>query len=119
MYLIFFTFRLLGELYQEIGDHPLEIPVTREQLNHYRNMAENVRSELAATLVKFECAQSEVRLCIFTTRQWVFVASYGVKQSQAGYKWDGRTQFGWVYPNLFVAYPLTFPLQSKWSWPGF
>nr|XP_013006572.1 coiled-coil domain-containing protein 170 [Cavia porcellus] len=46
---------------QEIGDHPLEIPVTREQLNHYRNMAENVRSELAATLVKFECAQSELR----------------------------------------------------------
>ncbi|KAM5326684.1 coiled-coil domain-containing protein 170 isoform 3-T3 [Glossophaga mutica] len=45
----------------EIYDHLLEAPVTREQLNHYRNVAENARSELAATLVKFECAQSELR----------------------------------------------------------
>lgn len=50
-----------GELYQEIYDHLLEAPVSREQLNHYRNVAENARSELAATLVKFECAQSELR----------------------------------------------------------
>ncbi|ELK26488.1 hypothetical protein MDA_GLEAN10007649, partial [Myotis davidii] len=42
-------------------DHLLEAPATREQLNHYRNVAENARSELAATLVKFECAQSELR----------------------------------------------------------
>uniref|UniRef100_G1T5L1 Coiled-coil domain containing 170 n=1 Tax=Oryctolagus cuniculus TaxID=9986 RepID=G1T5L1_RABIT len=42
-------------------DHLLEIPVSREQLNHYRNVAENAHSELAATLVKFECAQSELR----------------------------------------------------------
>ncbi|XP_062043268.1 coiled-coil domain-containing protein 170 [Lepus europaeus] len=50
-----------GELYQETYDHLLEVPVSREQLNHYRNVAENARSELAATLVKFECAQSELR----------------------------------------------------------
>ncbi|XP_070652488.1 coiled-coil domain-containing protein 170 isoform X1 [Bos indicus] len=42
-------------------DHLLEVPVTREQLNHYRNVAEAARSELAATLVKFESAQSELR----------------------------------------------------------
>ncbi|XP_040483901.1 coiled-coil domain-containing protein 170 isoform X4 [Ursus maritimus] len=46
---------------KEIYDRPLEVPVTREQLNHYRNVAENARSELAATLVKFECSQSELR----------------------------------------------------------
>ncbi|KAF6364161.1 coiled-coil domain containing 170 [Rhinolophus ferrumequinum] len=46
---------------EEIYDHLLEAPVSREQLNHYRNVAENARSELAATLVKFECAQSELR----------------------------------------------------------
>ncbi|XP_070273556.1 coiled-coil domain-containing protein 170 isoform X2 [Myotis yumanensis] len=46
---------------EEIYDHLLEAPATREQLNHYRNVAENARSELAATLVKFECAQSELR----------------------------------------------------------
>ncbi|XP_038173597.1 coiled-coil domain-containing protein 170 isoform X1 [Arvicola amphibius] len=39
----------------------MEFPVIREQLNHYRTMAENIQSELAATLVKFECAQSELR----------------------------------------------------------
>ncbi|XP_028620191.1 coiled-coil domain-containing protein 170 [Grammomys surdaster] len=42
-------------------DHCPEVPITREQLDHYRNVAENVQSELAATLVKFECAQSELR----------------------------------------------------------
>ncbi|XP_076715528.2 coiled-coil domain-containing protein 170 [Callospermophilus lateralis] len=46
---------------QETRDHSLEVPVSREQLNHYRNVVENVRSELAATLVKFESAQSELR----------------------------------------------------------
>ncbi|XP_069929505.1 coiled-coil domain-containing protein 170 isoform X2 [Oryctolagus cuniculus] len=46
---------------EETYDHLLEIPVSREQLNHYRNVAGNARSELAATLVKFECAQSELR----------------------------------------------------------
>ncbi|XP_001494496.4 coiled-coil domain-containing protein 170 [Equus caballus] len=49
------------EPYQGTYDHLLEVPVTREQLNHYRNVAENARSDLAATLVKFECAQSELR----------------------------------------------------------
>ncbi|XP_048210251.1 coiled-coil domain-containing protein 170 [Perognathus longimembris pacificus] len=46
---------------EEIYGHPWEVPVTWEQYNHYRNVAENVQSELAATLVKFECAQSELR----------------------------------------------------------
>ncbi|XP_077875017.1 coiled-coil domain-containing protein 170 isoform X3 [Ictidomys tridecemlineatus] len=46
---------------EETRDHSLEVPVSREQLNHYRNVVENVRSELAATLVKFESAQSELR----------------------------------------------------------
>ncbi|XP_054212432.1 coiled-coil domain-containing protein 170 isoform X2 [Homo sapiens] len=46
---------------QETYDHLSEVPVTREQLNHYRNVAQNARSELAATLVKFECAQSELQ----------------------------------------------------------
>ncbi|KAM8789303.1 coiled-coil domain-containing protein 170 [Rhynchonycteris naso] len=46
---------------EEIYDHLLEAPVTREQLNHYRNVAENAQSELAATLVKFEYAQSELQ----------------------------------------------------------
>ncbi|KAG8510705.1 Coiled-coil domain-containing protein 170, partial [Galemys pyrenaicus] len=45
----------------ETHDHLLEIPITREQVNHYRNVAENTQSELAAILVKFECAQSELR----------------------------------------------------------
>ncbi|XP_031209327.1 coiled-coil domain-containing protein 170 isoform X1 [Mastomys coucha] len=43
------------------ADHRPEVPVTLEQLNHYRNVAENVQSELAAMLVKFECAQSKLR----------------------------------------------------------
>lgn len=46
---------------EETASQPMEFPVTREQLNHYRTMAENIQSELAATLVKFECAQSELR----------------------------------------------------------
>lgn len=68
-------FCLLGDFCQEIYDRPLEVPVTREQLNHYRNVAENARSELAATLVKFECAQSEVRRCIFVTEKWAVLAT--------------------------------------------
>ncbi|XP_012590566.1 PREDICTED: coiled-coil domain-containing protein 170 [Condylura cristata] len=58
---LFFMFCLLGKPYQEAHERLLEIPVTREQLNHYRNVAENTQSELAAILVKFECAQSELR----------------------------------------------------------
>ncbi|XP_042539622.1 coiled-coil domain-containing protein 170 [Dipodomys spectabilis] len=50
-----------GKGRQDIYGHSLEVPVTREQLNRYRDVAENVQSELAATLVKFECAQSELR----------------------------------------------------------
>ncbi|XP_072499814.1 coiled-coil domain-containing protein 170 isoform X2 [Notamacropus eugenii] len=46
-----------GETFQ---DHLLDVPVTREQLNHYRKAAEDARSELAASLVKFECVQSEL-----------------------------------------------------------
>ncbi|XP_077005398.1 coiled-coil domain-containing protein 170 [Tamandua tetradactyla] len=49
------------EPYPETYDHLLEVPDTREQLSHYRNVAENARSELAATVVKFECVQSELQ----------------------------------------------------------
>ncbi|KAM4866082.1 coiled-coil domain-containing protein 170 [Thomomys bottae] len=46
---------------EEIYGCPLEVPVSREQFNRYRNVAENLQSELAASVVKFECAQSELR----------------------------------------------------------
>ncbi|NXT53565.1 CC170 protein, partial [Pluvianellus socialis] len=38
----------------------LDIPVTREQMNHYRAAAETAQSELAALLVKYDCAQSQL-----------------------------------------------------------
>nr|XP_056709633.1 coiled-coil domain-containing protein 170 [Euleptes europaea] len=38
----------------------LDIPVTREQLSHYRNAAETARSELAVLLVKYEYSQAEL-----------------------------------------------------------
>ncbi|XP_072851408.2 coiled-coil domain-containing protein 170 isoform X10 [Pogona vitticeps] len=38
----------------------LDIPVTRQQLCHYRNAAEMAHSELAALTAKYECAQAEV-----------------------------------------------------------
>ncbi|KAG8444163.1 hypothetical protein GDO86_009371 [Hymenochirus boettgeri] len=38
----------------------LDIPVNREQTNHYRIIAENAHSELAALHVKFESVQSEL-----------------------------------------------------------
>lgn len=50
---------------QESHDHILlDIPVTREQMNHYRAAAETAQSELAALSVKYDCAQSEVYLKI-------------------------------------------------------
>lgn len=71
---------LLWKLHQETANHPMEFPGTWEQLNHYRNVAENVQSELAATLVKFECAQSEVRHCThFTTKKGILLAFHIVK----------------------------------------
>ncbi|XP_075564029.1 coiled-coil domain-containing protein 170 isoform X2 [Pelecanus crispus] len=46
---------------EESHDHvPLDIPVTREQMNHYRAAAETAQSELAALSVKYDCAQSEL-----------------------------------------------------------
>ncbi|NXI71794.1 CC170 protein, partial [Anseranas semipalmata] len=46
---------------QESYDHFLsDIPVTREQMNHYRAAAETAQSELAALSVKYDCAQSEL-----------------------------------------------------------
>ncbi|NWS95151.1 CC170 protein, partial [Mionectes macconnelli] len=46
---------------QESCDHVLlNIPVTREQMNHYRATAEAAQSELAALSVKYDCAQSEL-----------------------------------------------------------
>ncbi|XP_010078261.1 PREDICTED: coiled-coil domain-containing protein 170 [Pterocles gutturalis] len=38
----------------------LDVPVTREQMNRYRAAAETAQSELAALLVKYDCAQSEL-----------------------------------------------------------
>ncbi|XP_058025442.1 coiled-coil domain-containing protein 170 isoform X2 [Ahaetulla prasina] len=38
----------------------LDVPDSREQLVHYRNAAETASSELAALLVKYECAQAEI-----------------------------------------------------------
>ncbi|XP_072851383.2 coiled-coil domain-containing protein 170 isoform X1 [Pogona vitticeps] len=38
----------------------LDIPVTRQQLCHYRNAAEMAHSELAALTAKYECAQAEL-----------------------------------------------------------
>ncbi|NXL88479.1 CC170 protein, partial [Alectura lathami] len=37
-----------------------DIPVAREQMNHYRSAAEAAQSELAALSVKYDCAQSEL-----------------------------------------------------------
>ncbi|NXN91327.1 CC170 protein, partial [Rhinopomastus cyanomelas] len=46
---------------QESHDHVLlSIPVTREQMNHYRAAAETAQSELAALSVKYDCAQAEL-----------------------------------------------------------
>ncbi|KAM6432653.1 coiled-coil domain-containing protein 170 [Rhynochetos jubatus] len=46
---------------QESRDHVLlDIPVTRERMNHYRAAAETARSELAALSVKYDCAQAEL-----------------------------------------------------------
>lgn len=71
-----------GEPYQEIYDHLWEAPAAREQLNHYRNAAEHARSELAATLVKFECAQSEVSVMCPPNSELGLSASGGGKQSR-------------------------------------
>ncbi|XP_069810741.1 coiled-coil domain-containing protein 170 [Dendropsophus ebraccatus] len=38
----------------------MDVPITREQMNHYRKVAENSHSELAALHVKYETAQSEL-----------------------------------------------------------
>ncbi|NWV08866.1 CC170 protein, partial [Ptilonorhynchus violaceus] len=46
---------------QESHDSVLsDIPVTREQMNHYRAAAETAQSELAALSVKYDFAQSEL-----------------------------------------------------------
>lgn len=53
-----FVFMLFS---QESHDHVLlGIPVTREQMNHFRAAAETTQSEFAALSVKYDCAQSEV-----------------------------------------------------------
>lgn len=52
---------------QESHNHVLlDIPITREQMNHYRAAAETAQSELAALSVKYDCAQSEVHLKIIS-----------------------------------------------------
>ncbi|XP_042652060.1 coiled-coil domain-containing protein 170 [Tyto alba] len=50
-----------GAAAEKSHDHILlDIPVTRELMNHYRAAAETAQSELAALLVKYDCAQSEL-----------------------------------------------------------
>ncbi|KAM6323431.1 coiled-coil domain-containing protein 170 [Aegotheles albertisi] len=50
-----------GSGYLESHDHVLlDIPVTREQMNHYRATAETAQSELAALSVKYDCAKLEL-----------------------------------------------------------
>ncbi|XP_074000706.1 coiled-coil domain-containing protein 170 [Numenius arquata] len=50
-----------GAAAEESHDHILlDIPVTREQMNHYRAAAETAQSELAALSVKYDYAQSEL-----------------------------------------------------------
>uniref|UniRef100_A0A8B9P560 Coiled-coil domain containing 170 n=1 Tax=Apteryx owenii TaxID=8824 RepID=A0A8B9P560_APTOW len=51
------TFWMMKESY---SCFPLDIPVTREQMNRYWAAAETAQSELAALLVKYDCAQSEL-----------------------------------------------------------
>ncbi|XP_054252496.1 damage-control phosphatase ARMT1 isoform X1 [Indicator indicator] len=47
--------------WMESHDHVLlDVPVTREQMNHYRAAAETAQSELAALSVKYDCAWSEL-----------------------------------------------------------
>ncbi|NXA54446.1 CC170 protein, partial [Nothocercus julius] len=45
---------------ESYGCFPSDIPVTREQMNRYRAAADTAQSELAALLVKYDYAQSEL-----------------------------------------------------------
>ncbi|XP_030054333.1 coiled-coil domain-containing protein 170 [Microcaecilia unicolor] len=49
-----------AEVQKRTYEHLLDMPITREQMNHYRVQVETARSELAALHVKFECAQAEL-----------------------------------------------------------
>ncbi|NXA39207.1 CC170 protein, partial [Eudromia elegans] len=45
---------------ESFGSFPSDVPVTREQLNRYRAAADAAQSEVAALLVKYDYAQSEL-----------------------------------------------------------
>ncbi|KAM3853579.1 coiled-coil domain-containing protein 170 [Vipera latastei] len=69
----------------------LDVPDTREQLVHYRNAAETARSELAALLVKYECAQAEILdLKSRTVSQEVAIQEF--KAEIGGYKENDARQ---------------------------
>ncbi|KAM8809774.1 coiled-coil domain-containing protein 170 [Eudromia elegans] len=46
--------------WESFGSFPSDVPVTREQLNRYRAAADAAQSEVAALLVKYDYAQSEL-----------------------------------------------------------
>nr|XP_033795896.1 coiled-coil domain-containing protein 170 isoform X2 [Geotrypetes seraphini] len=72
-------------------DHLLDLPVTREQMNHYRVQAETARSELAALHVKFECAQAEL-LDLRTRQNSREVSLQELKSEVEGYKENNARQ---------------------------
>ncbi|KAL7987680.1 hypothetical protein Chor_006599 [Crotalus horridus] len=69
----------------------MDVPDTREQLVHYRNAAETASSELAALLVKYECAQAEIlELKSRTASQEVAIQEF--KAEIGGYKENDARQ---------------------------
>ncbi|XP_062981762.1 coiled-coil domain-containing protein 170 [Elgaria multicarinata webbii] len=69
----------------------LDVPVTREQLCHYRNAAEMAHSELAALLVKYECAQAEL-LDLKSKLASKVVSIHELKAEVEGYKENNARQ---------------------------
>ncbi|XP_029452415.1 coiled-coil domain-containing protein 170-like isoform X1 [Rhinatrema bivittatum] len=69
----------------------LDMPVTREQTNHYRVLAETARSELAALHVKFECAQTEL-LDLRTRLNAKEVSLHELKSEVESYKENNARQ---------------------------
>ncbi|XP_029452777.1 coiled-coil domain-containing protein 170-like [Rhinatrema bivittatum] len=67
------------------------MPVTREQTNHYRVLAETARSELAALHVKFECAQTEL-LDLRTRLNAKEVSLHELKSEVESYKENNARQ---------------------------
>ncbi|XP_048457189.1 coiled-coil domain-containing protein 170 [Rhincodon typus] len=69
----------------------VEIPVLREQLNHYRVASEIARSELAALQVKYKSSQAELTdICLKLASQEGYVQE--LKAEVEGYKMDNTRQ---------------------------